>query len=415
MNPSWKFFFLMILACLAIQGFFAMVEMACVSFNKVRLQYYVSRQSKRALWLSYLLHHPALLFGTTLIGVNTALVFGSECARRLYDSLGYSPDLAPLTQVVIVIIFAEIAPMLAGRRYAEHVALLGIPILFFFSIVLRPVIWILDLLCLGLGRLMGYEVLPGTYLSREELQNIIEEREETFSATPPVKQEFNTVVAGIFTLKNKTAKDLMQPLTHVPLVPSFCSVKEMRAIIQDTHAAFIPIYHRNQQNIVAIAFPRDLLRLSENKRIKDYARQPWFITEQTSILQILKQFRRNNQSLAIVLSDKGLATGILTLDVIVDAIFGWSDGWESYEEMVPRAYHIVVDRTFPGDMRLDVFNRQFNVHLGYQDADTLEELMTQTLGHAPSKGESVRVDQFELTVEEASLLGAKMIQVRTVF
>jgi putative hemolysin len=413
-SQSWKFFLLMILACLVIQGFFAMVEMACVSFNKVRLQYYVSKQNKRAVWLSYLLHHPALLFGTTLIGVNTALIVGSECARRFYVSLGYSPDLAPLSQIILVLIFAEIAPMFAGRRYAEHVAMLGIPVLFFCSIVLRPIIWALDLLCRWISRLIGKPVAPGAYLSREELQNVIEERDEAIT-TEPSRHEFNTVVANIFTLKNKTAKDLMLPLTHVPLVPSFCTVKEMRAVVQDKHISFLPIYHRNPQNIVAIAYPRDLLRLSENKKIKDYARQPWFITEDSSILQILKQFRGNNQSVALVLNDKGLATGILTLDEVIDEIFGRSDEWMSYEEMVPRAYHIVVDRTFPSDMRLDEFNKQFHVHLSYQDAETLEELMAQALGHPPSKRESVRIDQFELTVEEASILGAKMIQVRTVF
>jgi CBS domain containing-hemolysin-like protein len=207
----------------------------------------------------------------------------------------------------------------------------------------------------------------------------------------------------------------MLPLTHLPLVPSFCTVKEMRQIIREKDASFLPIYHRNPQNIVAIAYPRDLLRLSENKKIKDYARQPWFIAEQSSILPILKQFRRNNQSLAIVLNDKGLAIGILTLDEVVDEIFGGTDEWLAHEEMIPRAYHIIVDRTFPGDMRLDAFNEQFNVHLSYREAETLEELMTIALGHSPSKGESVRIDQFELTVEEAPLLGVKMIEVRTVF
>lgn len=414
MSSSWKFFLLLIICCLIVQGFFAMLEMACVSFNKVRLQYYVSKQNKRALWLSYLLHHPALLFGTTLIGVNTALIVGSECARRFYDSLGLSPDWAPLSQIIIVLIFAEIAPMFAGRRYAEHVAMLGIPLLFFFSLLLRPLIWALDLLCQAINRLIGNPVSAGSYLSREELQNVIEEREETLTSEP-AKREFNTVVANIFTLKNKTAKDLMQPLTYVTLIPSFCTVGEMRDIVKDKHCSYLPIYHRNPQNIVAIAYPRDLLRLSENKRVKEHARQPWFITENNSILQILKQFRRNNQSLAIVLNEKGLATGALTLDEIIDEIFGRSDEWMAFEEMVPRAYHVVVDRTFPGDMRLNEFNKQFHVNLTYQDAETLEELVAKALGHLPSKGESVRVDQFELTVEEASLLGAKEILVRTIF
>ena len=66
------FLFLSLLA-VVIQGFFSLFEMACVSFNRVRLQYYVSIGSHRASWLNYLLKRPSRLFGTTLIGVNTAL------------------------------------------------------------------------------------------------------------------------------------------------------------------------------------------------------------------------------------------------------------------------------------------------------------------------------------------------------
>ena len=87
----------------------------------------------------------------------------------------------------------------------------------------------------------------------------------------------------------------------------------------------------------------------------------------------------------------------------------------SFGEIVPRMHHIVVDRTFPGEMRIVDFNAQFHVHLEGGEIETLEELVAQTLGHLPTKGESIRIDQFELTVEEASLLGAKAISVRTVY
>jgi len=110
-----------------------MVEMACVSFNKVRLHYYVNQGNRRAIWLNYLLQHPFRLFGTTLIGVNVAMVVGSECSREFHSALGLSPDLAPLSQVIIVVIFAELAPMFAARHYAEHVAMLGAPPIVRFS------------------------------------------------------------------------------------------------------------------------------------------------------------------------------------------------------------------------------------------------------------------------------------------
>ena len=414
MSENWQFYLLLIIASLIVQGFFAMIEMACVSFNKVRLEYYVSKGKKRALWLSFLLHHPAYLFGTTLIGVNVALIIGSECARRFYAALGLNPDLAALTQILLVLIFAEISPMFAGRRYAEHVAMLGIPILYFFSLCLRPIIWGLDGLCRAINRLIGQKTPPGVYLSREELQNIIEERDET-ALLQPSSKEFHTLASNIFTLKNKVAKDLMQPLSQIPLAPSFCTIQEMRKLAQEQELHFLPIFHRNPQNIVAIAFPRDLLRQSDSKKVREFARHPWFIAENSSILHILKQFRKNNQSLAVVLNEKGLAIGILSLDEIIDEIFGQSDEWMSLADMLPRAYHVVVDRTFPGDTLLIEFNKQFTVHLAYEGAETLQELMTKALGHPPSKGESVRIDQFELTVEEASLLGTTEILVRTVF
>jgi putative hemolysin len=411
---TWQFFLMLMVISLVVQGFYAMLEMACVSFNKVRLQYYVSKHNRRAIWLSYLLNHPAIFFGTTLIGVNVALQFGSECSRRFYEALGLSPDWAPLSQVIIVLIFAEIAPMFAGRRYAEHVAMLGIPFLYASSILLRPVIWLLDLLCLMINRLLGTPGGGGLYLSREELQNIIEEREEVIPHASKT-EEFNTVTANIFALKNKIAKELMQPVKAVQMIPSACTVGEMRNTLTAEYTPYLPIYHRSPHNIVAIAYPRDLLRLTENKRVRDYARSPWFITENNSVLQILRQFRRNNQSIAVVLNEAGLAVGILTLDEIIDEIFGQTDIRMSVGEMVPRAHHVVVDRTFPGDMRIEDFNRQFHVHLEAHGAETLEELVALALGHPPGKGESVRIDQFELTVEEASLLGAKMIAIRSIY
>jgi len=411
---SWKFFLLLIVVCLIIQGFFAMLEMACVSFNKVRLLYYVNKNKRPAIWISKLLKQPAQLFGTTLIGVNTALQIGSEAARHFYISLGLSPDWAPLSQVFIVLIFAEIGPLIAGRRFAEHAAMIGAGILYFLSIVLKPIIWLFDLLCRFVNRLLGQTGDVGLYLTREELQKILEEREEG-ALQHAAGEDFNPIVSNIFSLKAKTAKDLMQPLEKEILVPSTCTIKEMRQLLNAHFTPYVPIYHRNERHIVAIAYPRDLLRLQEHKKVQDHARPPWFITEKTSILQILKQFRKNNQSVAVVLNETGHAIGLLTLDEVIDEIFGQFDRWMSFGEMMPRMHHVIVDRTFPSDMKIAEFNRQFRVHLSYEGDETFEELMTRILGHPPEKAESVRLDQFELTIEEAPLLGEKMVAVRTVY
>jgi putative hemolysin len=406
MNESWEFLLALILICLVVQGFFAMVEMACVSFNKVRLQYYVSKGSQRAIWLNHLLHHPGRLFGTALICINAAMQIGSEASRRLYETLHLSPDFAPLTQVIIVLIFAEIAPLFAGRRYAEHAAMIGVPVLYAASYILAPLIWLFDGFCRLVHRLIGSSEKGGLYLSREELQKIFEQKDE---------EEFNTISSKIFALRNMTAKDLMMPINKIKGIPSFSTISEMRSLLASTYSPFVPIYNKKPENILAIAYPRDLLRLPESKKVREHARAPWFITEKDSILTILRQFRRNNESVAVVLDDKGIALGILTLDEIIDEIFGLADSWMSFEEMVPRSHHVVLDRTFPGDQKIAEFNQTYHVHLDPQGHTTFEELMTHTLGHVPTVGESVRIDQFELTVEESTLLGPKSIAVRTIY
>ena len=111
-----KTYLFLTLLSVAVQALFAFFEMACVSFNKVRLQYYVSIRSRRAIWINYLLKRPSRLFGTTLIGITASLVVGSECSRRFYESIALDPDWAPLTQVPLVVIFGELAPMFAARR-----------------------------------------------------------------------------------------------------------------------------------------------------------------------------------------------------------------------------------------------------------------------------------------------------------
>ena len=308
------FFVLLIVCSLMVHGFYSMMEMAAVSFNRVRLHYYVSIGLRRARWLSFLLEHPGRLFGTTLIVINTALQFGSESARQFYESIGLSPDLAPLTQVLLVLVFAELSPMFAARKCTEHVAMLGTPLLYLTSKILAPVILILDAFCRLLNRLLGAKVSHGIFLTRDELQKAIESRGET-SVEP---DDFDLASSQIFSLKSKTAKELMAPIDEVIMMPSHATVQGLRDAIREHHVRNVPVCYHDHNNIIGIAYPRDLIRLSENTPIDQHLRTPWFIPESTSILEVMAQIRTNKQSLAIVLDINGKACGVLTLDAIVN-------------------------------------------------------------------------------------------------
>ena len=309
-------FFFFTLIAIFIQGLFALFEMAAVSFNKMRLQYYVSLGQRRAMWLDYLLRRPSRLFGTTLIGINTALQIGSECSRRFYESIHLDPDWAPITQVLIVVIFAELAPMFAARRHPEQVALSLVFFMTLLARLLHPIIWCFDMLALLIQRLMGKVKEVPSFFSREEIKMAFEERGEG-------EDELNTLARQIFQMKTRTAGQIMTPLEKVNLAPSSASLAEVRHLLSVRYVPFLPIYHRHPHNIVAVAHMSDLLRIDdERKKVLEEARSPWFVPKDTSTLEILNQFRRNNQSVAVILDLVGQACGLLTLDQIVSQIFG---------------------------------------------------------------------------------------------
>jgi putative hemolysin len=401
MNTSVKLLLLLIL-CLIIQSFFSMLEMASVSFNKVRLQYYVAQNSRRAKWLSYLLDHPARLFGTTLIGVNAMLQLGSELARQFYISIGVSPDWAAISQTILVLIFAELSPMFAARRYSEHVAMLGSPILFFFSILMTPFIWCFNLLCRLVQMFTGKSDQGFNYLTREELQKAIEEREEEEEGS-----EFDEVAQNILLLKQKQVKEIMLPLNKIPMATSEILIEELRLSFAKSHATFVPVYHVSRANIVGVAYAKQMIRAASDEKVRCLMSQPWFISESSLVADVLSQFRHLGQHVAIVLDQSGNSTGVICLDDIIRDLFGAKADKFSSVEVLP----VMIERTFLSGAKIVDINRKLGIAIEDHGCETLEDLMIVKLGHRPNKGESVRVGSYDLTMLEAGLLRGKRIEI----
>lgn len=385
-------------------AFFSMEEMACVSFNKIRLQFYVAQGSRRAEWLLHLLQNPAKLFGTTLIGVNVATFIGSECAREFHSSIGLSPDLAPLSQVFLVIVLGELAPMFAARKYSEHVALMGIPIIYFSSVVLTPAIWILGQIskfanyCFG-----GQEENPNLFLTQDELQKVVEEQDEDRGNE---SEDYSTITKNIFRLRNKTAKNGMSPLTEKVVVSASITVAKAAALA-NLKENFLLIYQKNLLDIVGIVYIKDLISAPPEKRLKTLSSPPWFISIQTPLIQILKQFRKNSENIAIVIDHDGKACGYLAFEDILDEIFEQSSFKKKKKQMV------FVDVTYSGKTPLSVIKDELKVNLPGENQETLSEFLIRMMEHPPEEGEVWNFPPYEFIIKETTLFQIASVNVRT--
>lgn len=401
------FWLLLNFILLVFNGYFSMIEMACVSLSQVRLHYWVAKKERPALRLNWLLQHPFRLFGTTLIGVNITTTVGSECAREFHRAIGLPPDIAPLSQVLIVIIFGELAPMFAARLYPEHVAWLSSSFIYYTARLMTPVLWIVGWLSKAINMLIGAkDKSPHFFLSKEELQKVLEEKSEEPGYLPT--EDINLITTNIFHLRDKLAKDIATLIKERPILEAHSTVDQARSLFSRTAAPTIAIWQKSKTNIIGILAPRNLIRAEGHKRARDYASPPWFVTENAPWATLLKQFQHNRKTAAVVVNHLGQATGLIELDDLIEELFGHASPLS-----LRLKNRLIIERTFPGDMSVGEFKEEYGIMLDSQPELTLSDLMTNHLGRHPEEGETVSLKTFELTAKECSLLDVKSVTVKT--
>ena len=402
------FFLICLILSLLGQGFFAMSEMAFVSFNRVRLAYYVEKQKKGAIFLSKLLNKPTALFGTTLIGVNFFLQLGSECGRRVFYTIGIDPDFAYIPQVFIVLIFAELLPLFAARAHSEHLAMFVVKPIYVFSKLFTPLIFLIDCLSKVVTYFLKAPLTVNSSLSRDELKNLLTDSEGVDKDRE--REDLEPLIQNIFSIKTKSPRDLMVPIDKMPCVSYDGVVGDVRNHLYDAHAKYVPLYHEKIDNIFGIAYSQDLLNLSDSSLVKDIARSPWFIIETNTIFQVINQFRKNNQKIAIVLDKEGSVVGVLSLSKIIDEIFS---GILLNQEALDEHARIYLDKSFSLDTKVSDLKTLFKIAISEQGDATLENLMAKKLGYSPKDKDSTLIGEYELIFESATFPQDRRIRVKT--
>lgn len=402
---EWTPWLILTLFWTLVMSFYSMQEMACISVNKLRLDFYVAQNRRWAIQLNTLLQKPSFLFSTTLIGVNVALMLSSESSRRLFESLGLDPNLAPLAEIPFVLIFGELVPMFAARTYPDHTSRLGAPLLHLSSKVLYPLNYLMDLFFRYTDRVLqkkkGAE--PSHFLSRDELQKLLEEHsglEESPSSS---------MVGNIFALKNKNAYQLMQPLESFTCVSSRATVDMLRQIALKKSVSAFCVYHKTPQKIVGMVYPKDLLQVTGKKRVDDFIEPACFVTNELHAFELLAYLQDEEVKEAVVLNDKGEALGIITLDHLIDELFA---NQEVKIVQAPMKLQYL-EKTVDASSKIKDFNTLYGTKIDPQGCETFAELIEKILGRPPTLQDTLSLDSLELIIKETSLFKAKEILVRT--
>ncbi|MGM9853448.1 MAG: gliding motility-associated protein GldE [Muribaculaceae bacterium] len=328
-------------ACLLISGFVSGSEIAFFSLDKSQIDDMEdSSTGEKALKL---LQKPERLLATILIANNlvnvTIVVLTNFALGPIFE--GMSPILSFILQTIIltflILLFGEILPKLYASNYPEKWVRFATPGVVFISTLLSP-----------LSRLLVSSTSIVKRVVTEKSRAVTTDDLTTALEITDVAQgDDKQILQGILEFGDTSASEIMTPRIDMTDIADTLTFDEVMTIVNESGYARIPVYKDTEDTIVGILYSRDLLpyvsHRSDDFDWRTLLREPYFVPESRRIDDLLEDFRRRHQHLAIVVDEYGGTQGLVTMEDVLEEIVG--DINDEYDDE-PETWKRLPDNTF---------------------------------------------------------------------
>jgi CBS domain containing-hemolysin-like protein len=408
---------LIIIVSLLFSAFFSGMEIAFFSANKIHIEIEKKQEGFLAKVLTRLTKKPSKFIATMLIGNNVALVvYGLFMGELLMEWFAGMPtsntvirtlvtDFSLLTQTVIstfvILITAEFLPKVLFQIYANSLLkLLAIPayiFYIFFSLISDFVIAVSDFILKYVFRTPGDEVQLA--FSKIELGDYITEQMETVKEEDEVDSEIQ-IFQNALEFSAVKAREVMVPRTEIMAVEMHETPKNLAKIFTETGFSKILVYKETVDDIIGYIHSYELFK--KPKTIKSILLPVEFVPETMLIQDILNILIKKRKSMAVVLDEYGGTSGLMTVEDIVEELFGEiedeHDSTDLREEQIDETHFL-----FSARLEVDAINENYKLNLPNLDEyETLGGLIVHQVGEIPEKDVEILIENFKFTILEVS-------------
>jgi len=236
-------------------------------------------------------------------------------------------------------------------------------------------------------------------VSEEELKSLVEESRKDGI----IEKEESKMIHSVFRLDDTLTREIMVPRIDILAIEANLSFSDAVKKFMETGFSRIPVYKDKVDEILGILYAKDLLEVASNGgyqgSITELTRSAYFVPESKVVNELLADMQKKRVHLAIVVDEYGGVAGVVTLEDIIEEIFGEIQDEYDSEETI---YRVIGpdEYIFMGRIDVDDLNLILDSSLSNQEADTLGGLVYYRLGHVPQKGEIVEFENLVFTVEE---------------
>ncbi|WP_445717694.1 hemolysin family protein [Flavobacterium sp.] len=400
-----------IVVCLLLSAFFSGMEIAYISSNKVYLSIEKRQQNFNASILNKLTEKPSQFITSMLVGNNVVLVvYGIYSGDLIINWLeGYfnltafvGLLLQTLISTAIILLTAEFLPKVFFQIYANSfIKFFAVPSYFFYQLFFWPtkfIIWISDIVLRKFFKTPGDQVQD--YFSKVELGNYITEQMNNVSNENEIDSEIQ-IFQNALEFSDLKARDIMTPRTEISGAEILDSVVDLKNTFVKTGYSKLLIYQNSIDDILGYVHSFELF--NKPKTIKSIMIPVEYIPETIFIKDALDLLTKKRKSIAVVLDEYGGTSGIITVEDIIEQLFGEIEDEHDLEETL--IDEVVEENTYLFSARLDVefLNEKYNLQIPESDSySTLGGFIVNHTKEIPSNEEKINVENFEIIIHSAS-------------
>ena len=385
------------------EAFFALSEIALVSSDKLMLFEHKEKDEPALMPLLQILSEPHLISQTLIVGpvlsvVMSTLFFGLLIFRLGVGTSPVSIILAGCFHLALVSVFGEIIPRVIYHKKPEKTAI-GVAIPFYRLMrFLRPAIVVghrlVDMVRSRRG--MG-EARVNPFVADEELELI-----RSFAQGSETRQvEEARIIGKILDFSEIRVREICTPMEQVVSLNEKATLAEAMAVVTQSGFTRLPVHRGNPRRIVGVLHAMDLLRVVDRSRkIEDYCRRSYFVPEDTLVRELFRATQKRKIMMAVVVDADENATGIVTMEDILEEIFGEIEDEfdlkdQLFREIGPQEYLV--------DARIDVAELNAQLHLGIPSNGyrTLNGYILRHLRRIPEEGERFTIGDVMFKIELA--------------
>ena len=408
-----------ILATLALSAFFSGMEIAFVSSSRLQAEVDKEKMGISRLPLKVFYDHPNNFVSTMLVGNNIVLVVYGILIATLFDQTifrGYDAAFTvpadTILSTLIVLFTGEFLPKTFFKSNPNRwLAVFSFPA-FLFYIVLWPISRFSTFLSHILLRIGGVRVereKQGESFSKIDLDYFVQKSLDSVKDEEQIDDEVK-IFQNALEFADTKVRDCMVPRTEICAVSDDCSDQELMSAFVDNGRSKIIVYHEDIDHIIGYIHSSEMFHSSEQWR-KNIRTMP-FVPETMTARRLMQMLLQQKKSLAVVIDEFGGTSGIVTLEDIVEEIFGDIEDEHDSQQYVARQ---VADGEYVLSARLEIdkVNDLFSLNLPEsEEYMTVGGLILHEYQSFPKLNEVVKIGRFEFKIIKNTMTKIELVRLK---